>query len=110
MHPELSGAARLALRALPIDPRFIVEQSAVFRELLEKELAVRQPRVGVVLTTLGVRQLLAILVEEEMAAPCRCGLARSAHNGPSPHDAPENGCRAFTPATPVYTKKEAHRG
>lgn len=102
MFPEISGAARIVLRSLPIDPRCVVENSPVFRELFDKGLATRQPRVGVTLTTLGVRQLLELIVEEENAIPCRCGLTRGEHSGPSPHDAPESGCRAFTPASPNF--------
>lgn len=104
MFPDLSGAARLALRALPIDPRFVVEQSVVFRELLDKGLAVRQPRAGIVLTILGARELLAIMVEEELATPCACGAPLSEHNGTGTRDLPERKCRAFTPAKPVYVK------
>ena len=110
MHPALSSQARVLLRALPIDPRIRVEQRECYRELVDKGLLQDAPRVGVVFTTAGARQLLALLVEEELAVVCRCGLPRSAHTGPSPHDAPENGCRAFTPATPVYTKPERRHG
>ena len=147
MHPSLSRDAERALRALAFDPLdtlhappdmadgapyFAGSIPRSIRELLDKGiLAPNATGRAAVLTTLGARRLLDLLVADDLAVPCACGHARAEHGGPGNHclaqdpdgrhqghgrggplgrimEATDGGfvpvcsCRSFTAAAPVY--------
>lgn len=109
MYPPINEAAKAALRTttIELDPS---TPSSVVRELLAANLIVEAPPASdgarrFRFTMAGARAALAVFVEDHEATPCRCDLPRSEHDARAPHAAFTGGCRAFTPARPLYSTR-----
>jgi len=110
VYPKLSDDAERVLLELPIELEAI--DGWIVDEFVRQGICTfsvdwnrTDPRGQGHLTERGARYVLDVLLRLKESALCACGARYGAHNGHPPHDNPENGCRAFTHATPVALER-----